>query len=81
MEYPVFEYKGFRLHFAMHQDGNGYFGGLYYYHPTPSGMDRWLPRYTDNRRFENEQDADAAFKKVFGSDLLEAEQNAKTQQS
>lgn len=46
------------------KDKDGYYGIEYVNHPTPSGSDRWLPTYSDKRRFSTEEEAITEFKKL-----------------
>ena len=72
VRYPVFEYAGRQFHFVMHKDEGGFFGGLYHNLPTPSGCDRWLPKYTDTRRFATDVEADKVFRAHFIQEFTEA---------
>ena len=44
------------------KDENGFFGIEYVCHPTPSGFERWLPTFSDKRRFEDKDVALNEFK-------------------
>jgi hypothetical protein len=46
------------------KDGQGYFGVEYVNHPTPSGCERWLPTYSDKRRFKTAEIAIKEFKSL-----------------
>jgi len=55
---------GAKRHQCVCQDDNGYYGAEFVLHPTPSGFERWLPTYSDKRRFKTEQEAAVAFKEI-----------------
>ena len=55
---------GAEKHRHICKDESGYYGMEYVCHPSPSGFERWLPTYSDKRRFKTDQEAAAAFKQV-----------------
>ena len=46
------------------RDDNGYYGAEFVCHPSPSGFERWLPTYSDKRRFKTDQEAAVEFKRL-----------------
>jgi hypothetical protein len=49
---------------VTYKDEKGFFCGEMVNHPTPSGCERWLPTYDDNRRWPDEAKAREEFEKL-----------------
>ena len=51
------------INILAHEDGT--FSAIEYVsHPTPSGSERWLPTYSDNRHWPTKEQAVEEFKKL-----------------
>jgi len=58
---------------TVYKDEDGLFHGVEYVnHPTPSGCERWLPTYSDNRGWPDKEIALKEFEKM----LVEIEKQA-----
>jgi hypothetical protein len=55
---------GARKEQCICQDELGFYGMELVCHPAPSGFERWLPTYSDKRRFKTDQEAAVEFKKI-----------------
>ena len=55
---------GAKKHQCICQDDSGYYGVEFVCHPCPSGLERWLPTYSDKRRFKTDQEAADSFKEA-----------------